>query len=524
MRQMILLGLLVCLVVAGVIFFALRQSEGQIAPSRTASDELIQEFAAVQTAEKISDPYQRCMAYPDPAEFKWDRKIVEAYCGLGLRKAIGVQELRDALRQGRTAFLEEAFDSYLRKNYEPDQHGFLIWEFRELFDYDAAAELAEQWVNADPKSAFALAARGVSYLHKAWTARGTKFAYATPEINFINAHELARKARADLEEAARRSPRLIVAYASLIQLAQLTGDGPLLSEAAEKALALDPADQWIYDRWLNALEPKWGGSAEDMKRVIDRGLQHADENPLLKRLAARPFCAAAEAAERCPSCGTKQQQARAALDAYRRAAAIGPVACVIDGASDAAERAEDREAVIRFSSQSYRFSRRFEPLFRRALTWQALGKPELAIESVDVVLKQQPNNVEALNYKGWVYQEQHKSSDAEASFQAAVRIDPDNREANTELVNLYDGALRKPDEAKKIVDRLMSDNPKNPRAWLLSAALDHGKDEKHCKMALANYLLFVDKANADSYEQRDIDRATKRMAELTRQDPLSNLH
>ncbi len=41
------------------------------------------------------------MAYPDPPEFKWDRKIVEAYCSLGLRKAIGAQVPRDALQQGR---------------------------------------------------------------------------------------------------------------------------------------------------------------------------------------------------------------------------------------------------------------------------------------------------------------------------------------------------------------------------------------------------------------------------------------
>ncbi len=359
----------------------------------------------------------------------------------------------------------------------------------------------------------------MAYLQRAWTARGSKFAYETPELNFIKAHELAQKAQADLEEAARRSPRLIAAYASLIQLAQLTSNRSLLSDSAEHALALDPGDQWIYDRWLNAVEPKWGGSAEAMKHIIDRGLQHADENPLLKRLAARAFCEEAETAEQCPSCGTRQEQARAAVAAYRRAAAIGPVVCVVDNASDAAERAGDREAVVRFSSQSYRFSRRFEPLFRRALTWQALDKPDLALDSVDVVLKQQPKNVEALNYKGWVYQEQHKWNDAEASFHAAVQIDPDNREANTELVNLYAGALHKPDEAKKIVDRLMSEDPKNPRAWLLSVALDHGwvKRRKALqRVALANYLLFVDKASADSYEQRDIDRATKRMAEFTR--------
>ena len=289
MRQMILLGFLVCSVMVGVIFFGFRQSESESAPTRTVSDKLLQEYAAIQTAEKISDPYQRCMAYPDPPEFKWDRKIVEAYCSLGLRKAIGAQVLRDALQQGRTSFLEETFDSYLRKNYEPGQHGFLIWVFRELFDYDSGAELADQWVKADPKSAYALTARGVAYLQRAWTARGSKFAYETPELNFIKAHELAQKAQADLEEAARRSPRLIAAYASLIQLAQLTSNRSLLSDSAEHALALDPGDQWIYDRWLNAVEPKWGGSAEAMKHIIDRGLQHADENPLLKRLAARAF-------------------------------------------------------------------------------------------------------------------------------------------------------------------------------------------------------------------------------------------
>ncbi len=523
MRRNLLLGLLACVAVAATLFFAFRDHD-EVMPTRTASDPLIREFAAIQTAEKIADPYARCMAYPDPPEFTWDRKIVDAYCALGLRKAISGEELRAELQQGHAPLLKAMFDGYLSKNYEPGQHGFLIWVFRQLFDNDRGTELADEWVKADPDSAYALAGRGVGYLRQAWRARGTRYVRDTPESNFIAMRDLAEKARTDLQEAVRRSPRLIVAYASLMSLAQLTSEHGLLSHAAEKALDLDPADQWIYDHWLDALAPQWGGTPADRQRIIERGMQHADENPLLKRLAARPDCMDAELAEFCRSCKTTKDNARVAVAAYRRAAAVGPVACVMDGAADAAERAEDREAVVRFSSQSYRFSRRFEPLFRRALTWQALGKPEFALESVDTVLEQQPNNVEALDYKGWVYQEQHKAPEAEAAFLAAVKIDPDNREANTELVNLYLGALRKPDDAKKIVDRLMAENSNNPRAWLLSAVLDHGKDEKHCKLALGKYLQLVDKSDPDSYEQRDIDRATKRLAELTRQDPLSNLH
>ena len=75
--------------------------------------------------------------------------------------------------------------------------------------------------------------------------------------------------------------------------------------------------------------------------------------------------------------------------------------------------------------------------------------------------------------------------------------------------------------AKAIVDRLMSENPENPRAWLLSAVLDRGRDEKHCKLALEKYLALVDHEHADSYEQRDIDRATARVKELVVQEAKS---
>ncbi len=516
MRQKLLLVLLVIVATGALAFrFVLMQHEPAVVPS-VASAQLIREFQAVLDAEKITDPYQRCLAYPDLPGTSWDKSIVAAYCGLMLRKAVSLEEIDAALKRGETELLEQTFDGYLQRNYEPGQHGFLTWAIIHIFDHGGTFDVADRWVKADPNSAFALTARATAYIVLAVEARGEKSARDTPKENFRRMEELCEKALVDLNEAARRSHRLITAYNQMFEIAQLTGDTDLRVQAARRALALDPADQWTYDNWANAVEPKWGGSIAEMNDLVDHAMKHAGDNPLLKRMPARVYCAEANTLEVCHSCGEIPDRAKKALPIYLQGAAIAPAACVFDEAGNTAERAGDYEAAVRIDSQSFRFSLRPNEVYRRALALRRLGQHDLAVQSLDALRRAYPRYAMVDVWEGWIDQEDHRPHEAEKAFLAATQIDRDNREANTELVNLYTTSLDEFEKAKTIVDRLMSENPNNPRAWILSAVLDHGKDEKHCKMALEKYLALVDHTHADSYEQRDIDRATARVAELTR--------
>jgi tetratricopeptide (TPR) repeat protein len=517
-REMLLAGLATVVALGAGIFFMNRNRVEGSRPPRV-SQEFLSRYEKVRAAEKIADPLQRCLAYPDLSEFHWDSDVVMAFCRLSTRKMISWQQVQEAVDSHHTEFLDQEFDSYLVRNYQPGEHGFLTWAFRSAFSKSSedVLNVAQRWIDQDPDSAFALTARGVHYVARAWEARGGEVAARTPRANFERMETFAAKARADLEEAVRRSPRMIVGYHELMEVAQLTNDKPLLESAVERALVLDRADQWIYDDWENAVQPKWGGSYDEMQGVANRAKRHTTENPLLKRVAARTICARADAES------YSEETSRSALALYRNAAEIAPAVCFLKHAAYVADGIDgEKTSAIEYHTQAYRFLGDDEYLFRRALALQEIGKTDWALESIDLVQIEQPENVEAFNYKGWIFEADHRYAEAEKAFRAAWEIDPANREANTELFVLYNGALHDAAKAKDIIDRMMVANANNPRVWLLLSVLHSDTDEMQCRDDIEKYLQLVDEDNADSYEQRDIGRAKKRLEEIEKHHGISH--
>ena len=125
--------------------------------SATAAE--LDEIRGYLDAEKTTDRLQRCLTYPNPSGFKWDAKVVDAFCRLSLRKMISWKEITAALDEHHPEVLQQAFDSYLDRTFEPGQHGFLTWTYWWMFQNPSAEEekVTQQWVEEDPGSAHALA-------------------------------------------------------------------------------------------------------------------------------------------------------------------------------------------------------------------------------------------------------------------------------------------------------------------------------------------------------------------------------
>ena len=208
--------LLVASIGAGAYYLGVdngtREAAIAVAPTPAPSNELNAELDRIQVAEKIEDPYERCMAYPNPAEFNWSPSVIEVMCKRLSRRMLGWKEIEDALANKHPELLAQAFDGYLARN-EAGEHGFLTWSFWWMFQSSSkwADDITDKWVQADPKSAYALVARGLHYTESAYAARGDDFASKTPAENFVRTHEFVRKARADLQQSLERNPRLIAA-------------------------------------------------------------------------------------------------------------------------------------------------------------------------------------------------------------------------------------------------------------------------------------------------------------------------
>jgi len=470
------------------------------------------EVSQVLVAEKIEDELERCLKTPNPTEFEWSSDIVDAFCRLGTRKLVSWNEIREAVASNHPEVLQQIFDSYATRNFDEKQHGLLTWALKTRFENSESdrLEVIQQWLTEDPHSSYALTARGLHELAQAEDSRGENLANKIPRESLASMRAFSAQAYDDLNAAVQRNGRALPAYHGLIVLGMMNGNRALVESSVKAALAVDPADHSIYTDWLHAEEPRWGGSMAAMEAAVALGLSHADENPLLKRLKARPYCYRAEMTN-CAECNSQGIEGeKKALKLYESAAALAPDICVFDGAGDTAVRAGDPKEAVRFFSQAYRFLGNKSFVIRRSIALQDLGKSQSALDSIENILRDDPTNVEALDHKGWVYLGMQRVKDAEDAFRKAFEVDSTDRQASAELVLIYTDRMGKPDRATEVIDQLARENPRSPRIPLLRSVVD----KAHCREYLGQYLKMVDGTNVDAYEERDIARAKKRLAEL----------
>jgi tetratricopeptide (TPR) repeat protein len=328
-------------------------------------------------------------------------------------------------------------------------------------------------------------------------------------------NDFLSKARVDLEESLRRDPKLIAAYHGLLEIARLNGDQKWAASLSRIALALDPADQWIYEQWIDAEQPRWGGSFEKMDAIAQEGVQHSVDNPLLKRLSMRVACEHAREFT-CKDCGgaNDRQHRTSALALYRDTAQTMPTTCFLESAGRLAEEIEDYSSAAVYDAQAFRFLDSKQYALRRSVALQQLGKSDWAQEVIDDVAKKHPDDLETLRLQGWLFESQHRWKEAEQPYLKVFDRRATDRKASMELVRIYANELNDLGKAREILARFAKEQPENPRVWLLQAAIDREVDDKLCKADLERYLASVDEKAADEEERTDIELARKHLAEV----------
>jgi tetratricopeptide (TPR) repeat protein len=513
-----LLALLLLLVSLAAVALVMRSEESAPAravalPPPTMSAEFAKSFDQIRAGEQVTDSLAGCLAIPDPPWMRWDPSVIAAYCRALTLKHISLDEIKAALDNHQFERLDRTFASYLADNYQvPERHGILARTYRNLFSGTTSQvrEIVKRWVDDDPASAYALAARGTYYQSASWDARGSGWARDTPEKNFENMHRFANLAIKDLREALRREPRLIAAYEPLIHAGLLNHDSALIEESIKAALDLDPAEERIYRAWTRLSEPRWGGSVEAMAYVAQEAEKHADKNPVLKLITEKRLADKADAK-------SNAKDFKAALELYDAAFASGPSAVDMISAGYAASVLGQHEKAIWYLSESYRFGGGNDALLRRASELNALGQAGLAALDVAAAAKGAENGNSVENGRALVRAK--RLPEAEKVFLAALRPNHRDKAALVDLIVLYIGTdgLNQPDKAQPYLDTLLQYYPDYARGWLLAAAMVKAKheDESKCLEALRKYLALVDES--DPYEKSDIAHAKQRVAELERQ-------
>lgn len=180
-------------------------------------------------------------------------------------------ELREAFWSGNYEELETFLTSVNTKMAPWDLSSLLLFYLERLkkdpkkINLDIDLVHADRWVASSPKNEFSYTFRAHIYRLKGWEVRGTKFFKETPNENFSGMKHYLRFAIADYYQALALNQKNDYAWGSLIALSKASSDLGLdlydLFYASKEYL---PGSYQIKKRYMNRIQPKWGGSIEEM--------------------------------------------------------------------------------------------------------------------------------------------------------------------------------------------------------------------------------------------------------------------
>ncbi len=164
-----------------------------------------------------------------------------------------------------------ALDRYYSNLQEQFAHGKvtdveLYGDFRELYQNDLAnGSHFDQWVQDYPSSYAARLAQGAYYYRTAWAVRGHAFIEQTSPLRVLIMTRYLTKATDVLQRSLAMSPRPYLSSLYLLDIAMMDGTRDQARHWLDFGTSLDPDASLVRLRYMVTLEPRWGGSLEEMR-------------------------------------------------------------------------------------------------------------------------------------------------------------------------------------------------------------------------------------------------------------------
>jgi hypothetical protein len=163
-------------------------------------------------------------------------------------------------------------------------------EFREFYPTDAdLAPKFDAWVAQFPMSYVARVARGIYYKKVGFEARGTNYIKDTSQSQIDAMTAAFEKSVADLRDSLNMDPKPFLSYFHLLDIGMSVGAKENLRALFDRAIALDPSSYAVRLKYMVTLEPRWGGSMDEMQSFYAEcqraGLNDAQNKELQGMLA-----------------------------------------------------------------------------------------------------------------------------------------------------------------------------------------------------------------------------------------------
>lgn len=240
-------------------------------------------------AERIADPLQRCLAYPDIPGNQWPKGHARAHCLDHAVRAMGMADAQKLLDAGK---LDE-LDAYVRRVEAEHVREVDASEEIHYFFNQFAAENADSftaaWLKAAPENPYALTARGEFFSGRASDARGTKLVAKTLREDMREMTAFYDQAVPLYRKAVSIRADFLPAWIELFEIGYRDSRTEIGKEAFDAAGKIDPACLDFADSVMRALEPRWGGSYEAMLAYAKTLQPFLKTRPNLARMLAAPY-------------------------------------------------------------------------------------------------------------------------------------------------------------------------------------------------------------------------------------------
>lgn len=433
---------------------------GAVAAAKQPPAEYAAYVAAMRKADAITDPLQRCLAYPDLPGNTWPAGAAKARCTMLLTPVRYSLDAIDAMlkKPGGATELDAAFSTLLDAHFtDPAQREHVRLALAVFMDqdHDKAERIARAWRAAAPDSAFARVALGHVLADRGWDARGSKYVRDTPAENLTKMSEYFVEAAKEYKAALEGKSRLHPACEGLMAIGRQISDD-VQTYATERCLYIDPTSYFVVEELMDAAEPRWGGSEEAMKSVSAYAREKTALNPVLSVYA---FHSSFYEIERMAD-GDDE-----AISVLAPAALQVPNAAYLRLAGGAYLRKDEEWKALAYLSQALRFMPAYSQESRfRAVVLRQLGESKWARADAERAVALDPGNGHAQRLLGNIVRETDGPAAAIPHFKRAME-DARTRE---NAFNDYCGSAidaKRTDEAGKCVDDLLAAYPANPEGW-----------------------------------------------------------
>ena len=251
-----------------------------------------------------------------------------------------LSEMQGLLNSGNLAELDRRFSAVQRayeKGVVTDED--LRAAFRVF--YPTAAALApryDAWVSAYPQSYVAHLARGIYYTKVGEDSRGGDTLSNTSAEQLQGMERAFQKASADFDASMELDTRPLLTYLHAMSIALYEGEGAQTRGLLDLAIKADPGNFIVREKYIGTLEPRWGGSTEQMYAFLEESRKAGLSSAHLARLKAVIL------ADEAQTHWLAKEYAEAERD-YRAAISLGDTECLSCLASVLIEDRKDEQAI-----------------------------------------------------------------------------------------------------------------------------------------------------------------------------------